>query len=60
MSAVRLFFGAAFISSEFTDISFEVETVLCLDFYAFGVTTKDEFIKTFFRPNRGIRYWNRQ
>ena len=26
----------------------------------FGVTTKDEFIKTFFRPNRGIRYWNRQ
>ena len=26
----------------------------------FGVTTKDGFIKTFFRPNRGRRYWNRQ
>ena len=35
MSAVRLFSGAAFISSEFTDISFEVKAVLCLDFYAF-------------------------
>ena len=34
MSAVRLFFGAAFISSEFTDISFEAKAVLCLDFYA--------------------------
>ena len=36
MSAVRLFSGAVFISAEFTDISFEVETVLCFDFYAFG------------------------
>ena len=36
MSAVRLFFGAVFISSEFTDISFEVKAVLCFDFYAFG------------------------
>ena len=36
MSAVRLFFGAAFISSEFTDISFEVKAVLCFYFYAFG------------------------
>ena len=36
MSAVRLFFGAVFISAEFTDIYFEVETVLCFDFYAFG------------------------
>ena len=35
MSAVRLFFGADFILSEFTDISFEGEVVLCLDFYAF-------------------------
>ena len=26
----------------------------------FGVTTKDGTPKTFFRPNRGIRYWNRQ
>ena len=26
----------------------------------FGVTTKEGFVKTFFRPNRGIRYWNRQ
>ena len=34
MSVVRLVFGAAFISSEFTDISFEVKAVLCLDFYA--------------------------
>ena len=36
MSAVRLFAGADFILSEFTDISFEVKVVLCLDFYAFG------------------------
>ena len=28
--------GTAFISSEFTDISFEVKAVLCLNFYAFG------------------------
>ena len=35
MSAVRLFSGAAFISAEFSDISFEVKAVLCLDFYAF-------------------------
>ena len=35
LSAVRLFFGADFILSEFTDISFEVNAVLCLDFYAF-------------------------
>ena len=26
----------------------------------FGAATKDGIIKTFFRPNRGIRYWNRQ
>ena len=36
MSAVRLFFGADFILSEFTDNYFEVEAVLCFDFYAFG------------------------
>ena len=36
MSAVRLFFGAVFILSEFTDNYFEVKTVLCFDFYAFG------------------------
>ena len=36
MSAVRLFFGAVFISAEFTDISFEVKAVLCFYFYAFG------------------------
>ena len=35
MSAVRLFFGADFVLSEFTDNYFEVEAVLCLDFYAF-------------------------
>ena len=31
---MRPFSGADFISSEFTDISFEVKAVLCLDFYA--------------------------
>ena len=36
MSAVRLFFGAVFILSEFTDIYFEVKAVLYFDFYAFG------------------------
>ena len=36
MSAARLFFGAVFISAEFTDIYFEVKVVLCFDFYAFG------------------------
>ena len=36
MSAVRLFFGAAFISAENSDIYFEVKAVLYFDFYAFG------------------------
>ena len=35
MSAVRLFSDAAFISAEFTDISFEVKAVLCFEIYAF-------------------------
>ena len=35
MSAVRLFFVAVFISAENSNIYFEVETVLCFDFYAF-------------------------
>jgi hypothetical protein len=35
VSVVRLFFGAAFIPSENTDIYFEVKAVLCFDFYAF-------------------------
>ena len=35
MPATRLFSGASFIFAEFTDISFEVKVVLCLDFYAF-------------------------
>ena len=26
----------------------------------FGVTAKDGAVKTFFRPDRGVRYWNRQ
>lgn len=26
----------------------------------FGVTAKDGAVKTFFRPDRGIRYWHRQ
>ena len=34
MPATRLFSGASFIFAEFTDISFEVKVVLCLDFYA--------------------------
>ena len=40
MSAVRLFFGAVFILSEFTDIYFEIKSVLCFDFYAFGDVSK--------------------
>ena len=36
MSAVRLFFGTAFISAEKTDILFEVKAVLCFENYAFG------------------------
>ena len=35
MPAVRLFFGADFILSEFTDISFELKVVPGLNFYAF-------------------------
>ena len=34
LSAVRLFFGAAFISAEFADIYFEVKAELYFDFYA--------------------------
>ena len=34
MSAVRLFFGGAFIFAKNTDICFEVKVVLCFDFYA--------------------------
>lgn len=26
----------------------------------FGVITKDGYIKTFFKPNAGVKYWNRQ
>ena len=33
---MRLFSGADFILSEFTDIYFEVKAVLCFYFYAFG------------------------
>ena len=36
MPAVRLFFGADFILSEFADNYLEVKAVLCFDFYAFG------------------------
>ena len=36
MPIVQRFFGAVFISAEFTDISFEVKAVLCFDFYALG------------------------
>lgn len=36
MSMVRLFFGAFFILSEFTDIYFEVKAEHCFEFYAFS------------------------
>ena len=61
MSAVRLFFGAVFISAEFTDIYFEVKAVLCLDFYAFrdvfrrnGIVQQDCIVGNQFELTRFI------
>ena len=58
---MRLIFGAAFISSEFTDISFEVKAVLCLDFYAFrdvfrrnGMVQQDCIVSNRFEFERTI------
>jgi len=36
MSLVRYFIGAIFLPVENTDIYFEVKSILCFDFYAFG------------------------
>ena len=61
MSAVRLFIGAVFILSEFTDNYFEVETVLCFDFYAFrdvfrrnGIVQQDRIVGIRFELERTI------
>ena len=61
MFAVRLFFGAFFIYAEFTDISFEVETVLCFDFYAIGdvfrrngIVQQDRIVNNRFELERTI------
>ena len=61
MSAVRLFFGAVFILSEFTDIYFEVKTVLYFDFYAFGdvfrgngIVQQDRIVNNRFELERTI------
>ena len=61
MSAVRLFFGAVFILSEFTDIYFEVKTVLCFDLYAFGdvfrrngIVQQDRIVNNRFEFERNI------
>ncbi len=61
MSAVRLFFGAVFISAEFTDIYFEVKAVLCLDFYASrdvfrrnGIVQQNCIVNSYFELTRNI------
>ena len=61
MSAVRLFFGAVFISAEFTDIYFEVKAVLCLDFYASrdasrrnGMVLQNRIVNNHFELERSI------
>ena len=61
MSAVRLFAGAAFISSEITDNYLKEETVLCLDFYAFGdvfrrngIVQQDRIVNNRFELERTI------
>ena len=50
MLPVRLFFDAAFISAEFTDISFEMKAVFCFYFYAF----RDVFRKNGIVPQNRI------
>ena len=61
MSAVRLSFGAFFVSAEFTDIPFEVKIVLCFDFYAFrdvfrrnGIVQQDCIVNNLFELERTI------
>ena len=61
MSAVRLFSGADFILSEFTDIYFKVKTVLCFYFYAFGdifrrngIVPQDRIVNNRFELERTI------
>ena len=61
MSVVRLFFGADFILSEFTDIDFEVKAGLSLDFYAFrdvfrrnGIVQQDCIVNNLFELERTI------
>ena len=58
---MRLFIGAVFISSEFTDISFEVKAVLCFDFYASrdvfrrnGIVQQDRIASNQFELERTI------
>ncbi len=62
MSAVRLFFGADFISSEFTDIWFEVEAVLCFEIYAFedvfrrnGIVQQDCIVSNCFELEKTVQ-----
>ncbi len=61
MPATRLFSGADFILSEFTDIYFEVKAVLRFDFYAFGdvfrgngIVQQDCIVKNHFEFERTI------
>ncbi|MBE6368434.1 MAG: hypothetical protein E7052_11105 [Lentisphaerae bacterium] len=61
MPATRLFSGAVFILSEFTEISFEVKVVLYFDFYALGdvfrrniTVQQDRIIGNHFEPERTI------
>ena len=58
---MRPFSGADFISSEFTDISFEVKAVLCFVFYAFGdvfrrngIVQQDCIVNNLFELERSI------
>ena len=61
MPATQLFSGASFIFAEFTDISFEVKVVLCLDFYAFrnvfrrnGIVQQNRIVNNHFELKRTI------
>ena len=62
MLAVRLFFGAVFIPSEFTDISFEVKAILCFDFYALrdvfrrnGIVPQNRIVGNHFEFERSVQ-----
>ena len=61
LSAVQLFSGAYFYSAKKTDIYFEVETVLCFEFYAFrdvfrrnGIVQQDCIVGNRFELTRTI------